>query len=89
MALVVDQVVVPTGVTSAEAERLRLHHCGAKRRLSPADAFRASARARAAHPSAGYSAYQCCWCGSWHYGHTPAMASIELLARYLRFGVAS
>jgi hypothetical protein len=73
-------------LTFVEARRLEARMCGAKARLSRRSAMASGRRLRA--QGVDMSAYPCPFCGGtwWHLGHPPAMAHIELLARYLRSG---
>lgn len=76
-------------LTAGEVSRLERSMCGRKARLTRRGAMAAARRARAG--GVPLSAYPCPFCGVdercfWHVGHAPAMATVELLARYLRFG---
>jgi hypothetical protein len=79
----------PTQLSDFETERLRRSMCGRKARLSEHSAQRAAMAARG--QGTALSAYPCPLCVDgdrrwWHVGHPPTMATVELLARYLRFG---
>jgi hypothetical protein len=89
-AVALDHPPPPASVlTAIEAGRLERSMCGRKARLTRRGAMASARRARA--NGIGLSAYPCPFCGAdevcfWHVGHAPAMATVELLARYLRFG---
>lgn len=75
-------------ITAAEEARLRQHHCGTKLAMSAAQARNASRR------TAHLDAYRCLFAddhvegGDWHVGHQPCWETVELMARFIRFGVA-
>jgi hypothetical protein len=80
----------PAALSFIEVTTLRRQVCGRKARLGQRSAMASARRLRAS--GVGMSAYPCPFCVPseggpwWHLGHPPAMATVELLARYLRFG---
>lgn len=65
-----------------QAAAVERRACASKRKYGAERARRVAERLR----SEGHDvhAYRCCFCHSWHVGHTPSWASVKRLAKAIR-----
>src|SRR5436305_15031024 len=82
---------MPEAITPAQEQGLRRRMCWFKARYPTIGEARSASRRAKARTGECIGPYTCPWCPldgerGYHIGHPPAMDSIRLYARWIRFG---